>query len=207
MSNKNMKKPLIVALAIFACAAAGVGYYLSQPTYDGGTIEISFDINDPEKFPDDEPLQDPQTVVWIEDAGGKYVRSVLVSDWTAQIGWKKMVKLADGTKVKEMCPQWQRASGWPKNHSKKVVDAVSKATPETGPNKITVKCANLKLTAGTYRYRVQTSVAEVHSILYTGTITVGGGAASESAAKVEYLPEKHPDAGDILSNVKATYKP
>ena len=55
-------------------------------------LEISFRINDPVRYPDDEPLSDPQTVIWLEDRSGRYVQSLLVSDWTAMGGWKKKRK-------------------------------------------------------------------------------------------------------------------
>ena len=130
----------------------------------------------------------------------------MVSDWTSSEGWEKMAKLPDKTKVKEICPVWQVASGWPKNHSKQMIDAVTKATPETAAHTIKINCKDLKINVGTYRYFVQTSVAELHSILSSGTLTLGDGPA-ESIARTTYLPGLHKDAGSVLSNVKAVYKP
>ena len=197
---------LAIVLLIFICAGGVIGYFSHHTRPAGGSIEISFKINDPLRYPDDEPLDDPQTVIWLEDSRGQYVRSILVSDWTSSEGWEKTVKLPDKTEIKEICPQWQAASGWPKNHSKKTIDAVTKATPETGDHEISVKCADLKLKVGTYRYCVQTSVAELHSILCIGTITIGD-EPDESIATVLYKPELHKDAGGVLSDVKAVYTP
>lgn len=203
----GLMKALIAAVVIAVCFGGAVGgYFMFRSNAAAGSIEISFRINDPLRFPDDEPLEDPQTVVWLEDTGGNYVQSLLVSDWTAMGGWRKKVKLPDGRKVTEICPQWQVASGWPRNHSKKVIDAVSHATPETGEHTISMTCSELNLPAGTYRYRVQTSVAALHTIICTGTITVGGD-PMESTAEIVYQPEMHKDAGPVLSDVKARYKP
>jgi len=215
--NQGVNKVLIAAVLI--AVAVGIGgaiAYVSRPAAPTvepalpalakGTIEITFKINDPIRFPDDEPLDDPQTVAWLEDSDGNYAGSILVSDWTSSEGWEETVKLPDKTKIKEMCPDWQAASGWPKKHSKKVIDAVTRATPATGPHKITVKCLDLKLNAGAYRYYVQTSVAPLHNILASGTLTLGD-KAGESIADIAYKPELHKDAGKILSDVKARYTP
>ncbi|MDP6544984.1 MAG: DUF2271 domain-containing protein [Phycisphaerae bacterium] len=202
----GMKKTLAAAVAIAVCFGGVIGYlrYRSRPA--DGSIEISFRINDPLRYPADEPLKTPQTVVWLEDAAGNYVQSLLVSDWTAGGGWKKKHKLPDGRKIIEICPQWQAASGWPKKHSKKVIDAVSKATPETGVHAVSIKCRDLKLSVGTYRYLVQTSVAPEHTIICTGTIYIGDRTV-ETTAEVAYNPEMHEDAGGVLSNVTARYTP
>ena len=205
-STGGLKKTLTAAVVIAVCLGGLIGYFLYRYRLAGGSIEISFRINDPRRYPDDEPLSIPQTVVWLEDARGIYVRSLLVSDWTSGEGWKVKVKLPDGRKVKKICPQWQAASNWPEKHSKQVIDAVTKATPKTGPHTLSIKCSDLKLSVGTYRYRVQTSVAALHTILAAGTITVGGG-PMESTAKIAYNPEMHKDAGPVLSDVKARYTP
>ena len=202
----DLKKTIAATVVIAVCFAGAIGYLWYQSRPVGGSIEISFRISDPLRYPDDEPLSTPQTVLWIEDARGNYIRSLLVSDWTSEEGWKVKVKLPDGTKVRKICPQWQVASGWPKNHSKQVIDAVTKATPDTGPHTVSVKCRELNLTAGTYRYRVQTSVAPLHTIIAAGTITIGGGPV-ESTAEIAYNPEMHKDAGPVLSDVKARYTP
>jgi hypothetical protein len=206
MNNKNMKKAMIVVALVavwFGCKTAYQRYNFKPAE---GSIEISFSINDPLRYPDDEPLEEPQTVAWLEDADGKYVRSILVSDWTSGGGWAKKIKLPDGKKVTASCPQWQVASSWPKNHTKQQIDAVTKATPETGSHKISVDCRKANLPAGTYQYFVQASVAPLHSIVCTGKITIGG-QQEESIAKVIYKPEIHKDAGPILSDVKARYTP
>ncbi|MBL7218502.1 MAG: DUF2271 domain-containing protein [Phycisphaerae bacterium] len=200
------RKTLAAAAIVAVCLACGVGYLWSRSIPVDGSIEISFRISDPLRYPDDEPLEDPQTVVWLEDARGQYIQSLLVSDWTAMGGWKKKLKLPDGRKIIEICPQWQTASHWPENHSKEVIDAVTKATPETGSHTVSIKCGKLKLTAGAYRYRVQTSVAPRHTIICTGVIDIGGGPA-ESTADVIYDPEMHKDAGPVLGGVKARYTP
>ena len=205
-STGGMMKTLAAAVVIAVCFGGVIGYLWQRSRPADGSIEISFRISDPLRYPDDEPLSTPQTVVWLEDARGKYIRSLLVSDWTAMGGWEKKLKLPDGRKVIEICPQWQAASGWPEKHSKQVIDAVTKATPKTGAHTISIKCRELKLSVGTYRYRVQTSVAPQHTIICTGAINIGGGPV-ETTAEVVYNPEMHKDAGPVLSNVTARYTP
>ncbi|MDP6637384.1 MAG: DUF2271 domain-containing protein [Phycisphaerae bacterium] len=212
MSDENrtspgpLKKVLIAAVLIAICVGCAIGYMLYQSRPADGTIEISFRINDPSHFPDDEPLSIPQTVVWLENSRGEYIQSLMVSDWTSSEGWEETVKLPDGTKVKKICPKWQVASGWPENHSKQVIDAVTRATPETGAHTVSVKCRDLKLSVGTYRCYVQTSVAPLHTILAAGTINIGRG-STETTADITYNPGKHKDAGPVLSDVKVRYAP
>ena len=205
-STGGLKKTLAAAVVIAVCLGGLIGYFLYRPRPADGSIEISFRISDPLRYPDDEPLEEPQTVVWLENARGNYIGSLLVSDWTSMGGWEKKLKLPDGTKITEICPQWQVASGWPENHSKQVIDAVTKATPKTGAHAVSIKCSDLRLSVGTYRYRVQTSVAARHTIICTGTINIGGEAV-ESTANIVYSPEMHKDAGPVLSNVTARYTP
>ena len=180
--------------------------YWQTPDPADGHIEVTFRINDPVRYDDDEPLSDPQTVVWLEHKCGRYVRSLMVSDWTAMGGWKKMTKSPDGGKVPVSCPRWQEASNWPDWHSKQDIDAVTKATPEVGAHTVRVSCRTLRVPPGDYRYYVQTTVAPIHSILYCGEIHIGGGEV-EAAGKVTYIPEMHKDAGPTLSDVKARYRP
>ncbi|MBT3199419.1 MAG: DUF2271 domain-containing protein [Phycisphaerales bacterium] len=204
--SSTRKKILAVILFIGICVGGVIGYLSQRSRPATGVLAISFKINDPLNYPDDEPLQDPQTAVWLEDAQGKYISTAMISDWTSMEGWEETVKLPDGTKVKEMCPKWQEVSGWPANHTKQQIDAVTKATPETGPHTVKVNLAELKLTTGTYRYCVQTSVAPRHTIIATGTITIGSGQV-ESNAIIVYTPDMHPDAGPVLSDVNASYTP
>ena len=79
-STGGSMKTLAAAVVVAVCFGGVIGYlrYRSRPA--DGSIEISFRINDPLRHPADEPLSIPQTVVWLEDARGNYIRSLLVSD-------------------------------------------------------------------------------------------------------------------------------
>jgi len=193
-------------LCLVIAAVVGVGLLCigqeSPPA--GGYIEISFRINDPLRYPDEEPLEEPQTVVWLEDSGGNYAGSLLVSDWLASGGYAKKIKTSDGKKVPAVCAEWQAASGWPKGHSKKTVDVVSAATPQTGTHTVKFSCADLGLKVGSHKFHVQTSVAEGYYIMGSGTIDIGGDPAETTATVINH-PKLHKDAGPILTDVKAAY--
>lgn len=174
------------------------------PPATTGRVEISFQINDP-LDEDAEGLIAPQTVVWIENARGRYVKSLLVSDWLASEGWHYKVKKSAWRKVKLTCPQWQSSSRWPKKHSEADIDAVTKATPVTGAHRVAVGCDRLGVAPGNCRYHVESTYSDDgHSIICSGILSIGGtNAASQAAAT--YHPGEHVGAGQILSNVKAKY--
>jgi hypothetical protein len=171
-----------------------------------GTLEISFRILDPLKA-DDERFIDPQTVVWIEDAKGRYVRSLLVSDWLALGGWRKKLKHSAVKGTNLICPEWQKASRWPGKHSEAAIDAVTKATPSTGKHAVTASCADLGMRPGEYRYYVQSCyTGDGHYVLYSGQISVGETNALHRAT-ARHNPGRLAEGGDILSGVAATYRP
>ncbi len=171
-----------------------------------GALEISFQIHDPVKA-DDERFIDPQTVIWIEDGKGRYVRSLLVSDWLALGGWRKKMKHSALKETDIICPEWQKASRWPRKHTEAVIDAVTKATPPTGKSTVTVSCAELGIGHGEYRYHVQSCyTGDGHYVLRSGRISVGGTNAS-SRATATYNPGRLEEAGDILGDVTARYTP
>jgi len=193
-------------VVILGVLGVGLLYYALSSSPADGFIEVSFRINDPLRFPDDEPLPEPQTVIWLEDDGGRYAGSLLVSEWLSSGGYAKKMKTPDGKKVPAVCAEWQAVSGWPKGHSKKTVDAVTAATPQTGAHTVRFDCRDLGLAVGGYKFHVQTSVAEGYHIISSGRINIGGEPA-ETKAAVTYHPEMHKDAGAILTDVKARYSP
>ena len=208
VNRRRGKRVMAVAVLLGVCILSSgcCRCYWESPAPAEGDIEISFRINDPVRYDDEEPLQDPQTVVWLEHSCGRYVRSLMVSDWTAMGGWRKQTKTAAGKEVRVSCPRWQQASDWPDGHSKTDIDAVTKATPGAGAHTVRVSCRKMRVPPGDYRYYVQTTVAPVHSILYSAAIHIGGPAAAAEGT-VTYIPEMHKDAGPVLSNVKARYRP
>ncbi len=161
----------------------------SSPWADGA-LSISFRLDTVEGF-------DPsyQTVVWLEDASGAYLRSLLVSEYLAFGGYIH----------EEICPRWNGAVDWA-NESRTVFDAVTAATPRREAGEVTIDCTAEKLSPGVYYYCIQTHIVEEYNILWRGMITIGGEEVS-SDADASWSPQRHDRAGDILRDVSAKYTP
>jgi hypothetical protein len=191
------KNPAVIkyAVVIMLLIILGQCKKSTEPESAAGTLEFSFIIKDPVILGID-PLPYPSTAIWLEDKNGKYVTSLLVSQWLGTEGYEES----------SICPSWQQASAWPVDHTEAEIDAVTMPTPSTY-NLLyiyTYSCSEKKLAAGTYIFKIETSVDIGYNILATGEIEIGG-ADKESSATYTYSPEVHPEAGEALSNVKVKY--
>jgi len=166
------------------CGRSGSGS--SGPS--DGFIEISYELG---QTPGVAPSY--QTVVWLEDANGAYLKSVLVSEYLAYGGHRKP----------KICSTWSRISNWG-SVSRSEFDAVTAATPDIGQNTVIINCKEQNLSPGVYYYCVQTHIVGDYDILYRGRIEIGK-KNMDSVAKVEYIPGKCEGAENALGNVKAKY--
>lgn len=159
-----------------------------NPGEKGGLLAIFYQLNNVTTA-----APSYQTVIWLEDADGNYVKSAMVSEYLSYGGYNKP----------EICPTWSQTANW-RQVSKSEFDAVTAATPDLGQNTVIIDCKEQNLPPGVYFYCVQTHVIEDYNILYRGKITIGKGDA-ENIAKVTYMPGKSPGTEHCLSNVKARY--
>jgi len=155
---------------------------------DDGFIAISYELNEVKTV-----VPSYQTVVWLEDADGNYLKPVMVSEYLAYGGHRKP----------KICSTWSRISNWA-GISKNEFDAVTAATPDIDENTVTIDCKEQKLSPGVYYYCVQTHIIDDYNILYRGRIKIGCG-KTKSFAKVTYIPGKCDGAENALGNVKASY--
>ncbi len=147
-------------------------------------LEISFQLKE---FQDVEPSY--QMAIWLEKPDGTYAKTLFVTDYLSYGGFN----------LKEICSAWQKKIDW-RTVSFEETDAVTGATPDTGAVTLTFDASKKAIPPGTYKYFIEIHLQEEFNELYTGEINVGGD-NSESKASVKYFPEKHPEAGDILSGV------
>ncbi|GMO16496.1 MAG: hypothetical protein Ta2A_26080 [Treponemataceae bacterium] len=102
-----------------------------------------------------------QYAVWLEDVSGQFIKTVFVTDFTGRKGgWKKRP---------QSLVRWQKQADV-KSLSKKAIDAVSGATPRTGPATYRIPLTDAtgeKLPAGIYRICVEGTFRVQHSVLYT----------------------------------------
>ena len=119
-----------------------------------------------------------QFAVWIENAQGQHVKTLYVTRWTANGGWKRR----DAS-----IPVWVKKSNLPEM-PKTQIDAVSSATPRTG----TLSCkwdgkdsGGAFVPDGNYVLFIEGTLRWENSVLYRAPILLGKGAAAVETS-VEY---------------------
>jgi len=141
-----------------------------------------------------------QYAAWIEDGNGRYVATIAATEFTARKGYiKRPESLSD----------WIKVSNWA-NSSEEVVDAVSMATPGTGPVVLEWdgKDSSGKIVPpGTYTYKLEGTIFWDKRVVWSGKITTGD-KPSSSVATAEYYPSKDTatEKGLLITNVKASYR-
>lgn len=141
-----------------------------------------------------------QYAIWIEDEKGEFLRTLFVTDFTGRrAGWKRRP---------QVIPTWIRAADV-KNAPQSDVDAVSGATPGNGTLAVTWDLKDRSgqaVAPGTYRYLIEGNISWENTVLWTGTIRVGGGCES-SQASAAYTPEGAETLGSPITGVSAVYEP
>ncbi|BBB90940.1 MAG TPA: DUF2271 domain-containing protein [Methylomusa anaerophila] len=146
-------------------AAAQIGAAASP-----GQVSIGFDFQRMHKRASD------QLAVWIEDAQGKHVRTLLMTKFTAGGGYQKRP---------EAVPHWQKSFQPEANTG--ALDAVSSATPQSGRISLVWDCrdqAGAAVAPGVYVYKVEANIEWEKTALWQGTITVGPAAGQSAAVAV-----------------------
>ena len=179
---------LAIVTAVSAPAREKITLVSDEPA--SGTLEISFLFNKAEGV-----VPSYQIAIWLETAEGQYVKTLFVSEYLA----------GPGISLEVVCPDWVKQANWEKVEESEF-DAATRPTPPIGANVLKFNCKERKIAPGTYRFCVQAHISENYNILYRGNIALGQ-EASEGTAEVFYSPKKHPQASDILYNVRARYVP
>lgn len=179
---------LLVALVVAGSAAVG------RAEGAGGRVTIGYTVTRARQIASD------QFAVWIEDAKGQFVRTLFATDFVARrSGWKRRPATT---------PTWVAAAAV-KDTPQGAIDAVSGATPGSGAHTVVwdLKDRDGKPVApGTYRYRIEGNISWANTVLWTGTIRVGG-ARESSTATAAYSPPEAAKLNSLISAVTATYEP
>lgn len=152
-----------------------------------GQVTVSFDYQRQRQRASD------QLAVWIEDTQGRHIRTLLVTSFTANGGYQKRP---------EAVPRWQQAFE-PAGTSRQVLDAISSATPESGPVAVKWDCRNQAgeaVPAGLYVYKAEANIEWAKTALWQGTLPVGNEAAESAATPVT-------GDGLLLQAVRASFVP
>lgn len=125
-----------------------------------------------------------QTTIWLEDTGGRLVRSLQVSEWLAWAGFNEGV----------VCPTWLAVADWGEDMPEEMFDAVTRPTPRLGDQALRVDLAPLALAPGGYRYRVETHVVESYKRF------IGFSSMNSADRSKEIIERLHPDVALLAMN-------
>ena len=140
-----------------------------------GRVEISFNY---EKI---SGSASNQYAIWIEDMSGNLVRTLYATQWTVKGGYKSRP---------DSIPIWVGKTEL-SSMDKVAVDAVSGATPKTGPLTYTWDLADSSgnsVVPGEYRVLVEGTLRWKNQVLYSGIIDVSGD-LSAIEADADYIYE------------------
>jgi hypothetical protein len=143
--------------------------------------------------------------VWIEDASGKLVKTLFVTNFTAKGGFQQRA---------DSIPVWVVRA----EVSKGVPDGISGATPKSGSLHYVWDLTGqdgARVADGTYTFFVEGTLRWKNQVLFSGEIVLDGNAASaQGTAQYTYaasddqpaLTTDAPENG-MIGNVKAEYIP
>ncbi len=197
-----MKKiiSIMLALASALLLLSGCAAPKQAVTRDNDIVTVSFDYEKQTGYATN------QFAVWIEDESGKLVKTLYVTEFTAKGGYEKRP---------DAIPTWvDRANLSTENEA----DAVSGATPKSGKLSYAWDLTDqngVRVPNGTYTFVVEGTLRWKNQVLYSGTITLNGEAATaEGSAEYTFAasddaPALTPDSPEsgMLSNVVAAYIP
>jgi hypothetical protein len=146
-----MKKTFFVLL--FVCAALALFAQTNK-------VEVSF------TYTKQSGSGSNQFAVWIEDAQGRYIKTLYATRFTAAGGWAKR---------EFSLPQWVKQSNLA-GMSKPQVDAVTGPTPKGGSLQYIwdgTDSTGKAVPAGEYRVIVEASLRNENAVIYTAAIKLG----------------------------------
>jgi len=184
----RVSKGLLFCAVLAALAPAAA---TAQP----GAVTITYTLH---RIP---RIASNQLAVWIEDGEGRFVKTLVATDF--------MDRRRGLLRRPQACPEWVQAAGLHELAAEEI-DAVSGATQKPGAISLTWDCrtaAGHPVPPGAYLYKVEGNLFWEKRVLWTGTIAVGG-LPSGSAATAVYLPDASPAAGGpIVEGVTARFQP
>ncbi len=194
--NKFMRITILalvsmMAFSLVACGSRGSGMVSSESVQPAGTVAVALD------FVERKTYSSNQFAIWIEDLEGNFVKTVYVTRFTADGGYKKR---------EDSVPVWVSKSHID-SASKKEIDAISGATPKSGSLMYIWDLTDQngqKVAAGEYKFFVETTVYKESQSVHTGVIDISGEAMT-AVAEADYTTDLAKDEA-IIADVKAIWK-
>ncbi len=181
---RDMKKINVRQLIIYILLLTVAGCISPGSRSKKSSLKISFEVNKKEGI---QPSY--STAIWLENQHGEIVKTLYVSEYLSLGGFNDL----------KSCPDWSKKSRWAMT-PRAEADAVTGATPMIGNRNYDFAFSKGELPPGRYKYFIEVHLLEEFNELYSGEIDVPCNMI-KSKTQVTYLPEKHPKAGDILSNI------
>ncbi|MCL2244025.1 MAG: DUF2271 domain-containing protein [Treponema sp.] len=135
-----------------------------------------------------------QFAVWIEDSGGRHIKTLYATRWTANGGYNRRP-----TSI----PLWVKQSNL-SQMSRNQIDAISAATPRTGNLTYTWDGTDSRGTAvpaGNYTLIIEGTLRWENQVYYRTPIRLGQGAAAPQAS-VEYTGDSAAAERTMIENVR-----
>ena len=203
MGWNNMKKTIALVLALITSTMLLAGCAAGAPAQaqrQDDIVTISFDYEKQQGYASN------QFAVWIENENGELVKTLFVTKFAGNGGFKKRP---------DAIPTWVSRSGAAQNGK---ADGISGATPKSGSLSYVWDLTDetgARVPNGTYTFYVEGTLRWKNRVLFTGEITIGSEAAmADALAEYTYtdsdeqaaLTQEAPENAMIL-NVTAQYIP
>lgn len=165
-----------------------------------GTLDISYTLR---RSLTGEPENPRPVVVWLEDDGEDYVRTLALSKWLSDDGYKY-------EDFGNVCKNWGSRSNWATTTES--VDAITRATGNEGElgtythHTVQVDLSEPGLDQGTYLCKIEVGIIKNVNILCEAKITLAGEEVTETPAPA-YVPEPPAGKGMMLGDVSIHYTP
>jgi hypothetical protein len=186
-----MKKLLIIVLTVCVVLALSVPVFVFAQNQSAGVfkVEVSF------VYTRQSGSGSNQFAVWIEDAQGRYVKTLYATRFTAAGGWQRRPL---------SLPQWVKQSKLAEMN-KTQIDALTGPTPQSGSLRYVwdgTDSAGRTVSAGEYRVFVEATFRNENCAVYTATVKLGE--KGQSTAQVQYLGSGTAERG-MIGPVTVTY--
>ena len=158
-----MKKslPIVLFIFVFLASLALITMFVPEKAAaQQNRVEVRFTYTKQGGFASN------QFAVWIEDAHGRYVKTLYATRFTADGGWQR----------RELSlPLWVKQSNLA-GMNKTQIDALTGPTPKNGSLRYVwdgTDSAGRSVSAGEYRVFVEATLRNENAVLYTATVKLG----------------------------------
>ena len=186
-----MKKPLLIVLSVCAVLALCIPViaFTQSSTAGAYKVEVSF------TYTKQSGSGSNQFAVWIEDAQGRFIKTLYATRFTAAGGWQRRpLSIA----------QWVKRSNLA-GMNKTQVDAITGPTPQSGNLRYVwdgTDSAGRAVSAGEYRVLVEATLRNENHVIYTAAVKLGE--KGQTTAQAQYFGSDTAERG-MIGPVTVTY--